>query len=196
MKLKTLAIVLSLLVAGPTLAQKVYIDYDPEYPAKTIETYGWDASAGESIKSKSELLHDRIVSAIERHLDAAGLRKAAGVDDVPDVYVTYHTSVQETVKLNTENFGYFVPTSWYWGPYGVGVAGTSSGEAQMRTWVKSYERGTLVVDVWDAESKQLIWRGTAPGIAVSWSPKKIEKRLEKALRKMVAQWRKIRDGGR
>ena len=63
----------------------------------------------------------------------------------------------------------------------------------MRTSVRSYESGTLVVDVWDAESKQLIWRGTAPGIAVSWNPKKIEKRLDKALRKMVTQWKEIRE---
>ena len=190
MKLRVLAIVLSLVVVGQALAQEVYIDYDPEYSG-TIETFAWDAAAGEGIKQESELLHDHIVATIERTLEAGGFRK---VDGDPDVYVNYQTSLQDVVKLSTDNFGYFVPTSWYWGPYGVAVSGTSSGKAQMRTSVKSYESGTLVVDVWDAESKQLIWRGTAPGIAVSWNPKKIEKHLDKALRKIVAQWKKTREG--
>jgi hypothetical protein len=190
MTLRNLAIVLSLLVAGPASAQVVNIDYDPKYPRDTIETFGWDDSSGDLIKQTSELLHDHILDSIEQYLEAGGIRE---VKSDPDVYVAYHTSVQDAVTLNTVNLGYFVPTSWYLGPYGAAVSFTGTGKAQHATEVKSYKSGTLVIDLWDAETKQLVWRGAAPDIAVSWNPKKIEKRLDKALSKMFAQWKEIRE---
>jgi hypothetical protein len=189
MILRVLTISLFLLVAGPASAQKVSIDYDPTYPASTIETFAWDAAAGETIKEKSELLHARIVNSIEQYFDAVGYRKA---DSDPDVFVTYHTSVQDSVKLDTTSFGYWVPTNWYVGAYGASVSFSKTNTKQTATTAKTYESGTLIVDVWDAESKQLVWRGTAPGIAVSWNPKKIEKRLDKALNKLSDQWKAIR----
>ena len=83
MKLRVLTIVLSLLVAGPApAADKVSIDYDPEYPASSVETFAWDAAAGGAIKEKSELLHAQLVGSIEQYFDVAGYRE---VESDPDV---------------------------------------------------------------------------------------------------------------
>ena len=46
-----------------------------------------------------------------------------------------------------------------------------------------------------AGTNALIWRGTATDITVSPSPAKMQKRLEKALRKLVDQWRTMKGKG-
>jgi hypothetical protein len=47
----------------------------------------------------------------------------------------------------------------------------------------TYEVGTLVLDMYDAQTKRLVWRGVATK-TVSKKPEKNEKALEKAVEKM------------
>ena len=60
------------------------------------------------------------------------------------------------------------------------------------TTVSTYVRGTLIVDVWDAKTKELIWRGMAANITVSDNPNKMATRIDKALKKMVDKWQQIK----
>jgi hypothetical protein len=46
---------------------------------------------------------------------------------------------------------------------------------------------TLVVDIWDARTKQLLWRATATD-TVSENPEKNEKKLKKAMEKMFKKY--------
>ena len=48
------------------------------------------------------------------------------------------------------------------------------------------------MDIWDAASDKLVWRGTAVNITVTDNPTKMDKRIDKALKKMVDKWRKIK----
>ena len=63
-------------------------------------------------------------------------------------------------------------TGYGWGHYGygfgypVGPVGPV-GPVQTSTRVVEIERGTLVVDIWAAASKELVWRGTAAELSVS-----------------------------
>jgi len=58
--------------------------------------------------------------------------------------------------------------------------------------VTSYQVGTLVVDIGDAKTDTIVWRGIAAGIVIPENPAKLEKKIDKALAKMVAQWRRIK----
>ena len=73
-----------------------------------------------------------------------------------------------------------------WGYYGYG----SVGPVSTTTRVTEYEKGTLVVDIWDAKTKELVWRGavtkTVPG-----NVDKAGKLIDKAVRKMADQGRKL-----
>ena len=60
------------------------------------------------------------------------------------------------------------------------------------TTVRTYDKGTLIVDIWDAASNELVWRGTAANITVTDNPTKMEKRIDKVLKKMVDKWREIK----
>jgi hypothetical protein len=188
MKLSAVLVLGLVLTAGPAFAQKVYIDYDEKYTAGDIETFAWADTSETSVAEANPLLHSRIVNGIEYYLTLGGIRED---NDNPDVYVTYHGSTEQEVQFDTDHWGYGYPSAWhgggYYGGYGYGGYGTST------TTVRTYEKGTLVVDVWDAESKKLVWRGTALNIAVTDNPTKMEKKIDKALKKMVGEWRKIKE---
>lgn len=67
------------------------------------------------------------------------------------------------------------------GDMAVGYIGPGTGgPVSTTTTVRKYTRGTLVVDIWDALTKHLVWRGTATDTA-SENPEKNEQNLKKAM---------------
>ena len=68
------------------------------------------------------------------------------------------------------------------------------GPVSTTTSVHSYERGTLVVDIVDADNDELIWRGTVGDITVSDSVEKQQKAIDKAIKKLAKQSAKLREG--
>ncbi len=185
MKSLTSVVAILLLTAGPAFAQKIYIDYDPSFDASGVETFAWSETSETSVADQNPLLHSRILNGIEYYLSLGGARED---ENDPDVYVTYHTSSKKKIVVDTSHYGYGYPRRWgYYGrPYPSAVYGSST------STVRTYDRGTLVVDVWDAASDKLVWRGTAVNITVTDNPTKMDKRIDKALKKMVDKWRKIK----
>ncbi len=53
----------------------------------------------------------------------------------------------------------------------------------------TYDRGTLIIDAWDGETKELIWRGTATR-TFSDNPDKAKKQIDKSIAKIVKKWNK------
>ena len=169
------------LVAVPAAAQKVHVDYDRDYVNKDYKTFAWGKTPETSLAEESPLMHSRIKNAIEYYLTEGGR-----LEDKtnPDVYVTYHTNTQEEVRYSTTSFGYGYGAGWGWDPYWGGGMSTS-------TTAHTYERGSLIIDIWDAEDKKMIWRGTATAV-VTQNPEKAAKQIDKALKKMIKQYHKLR----
>ncbi len=55
-----------------------------------------------------------------------------------------------------------------------------------------YRQGTLVVDIWDARTRELIWRGMITEIKATEEAKVMVKRLDKSLAKLVKKWQKVK----
>src|SRR5205823_3128973 len=70
-----------------------------------------------------------------------------------------------------------VTAAWRWG----------GGFGDATTTVDNYKVGTLVVDLFDANSKNLIWRGSASDTLSDKSDKNI-KELDKGVQKMFAHF--------
>jgi hypothetical protein len=95
--------------------------------------------------------------------------------DHPDFVVAYYAGTRE--KMDTTywqpeplyRYRYWGRPYWAWPWYGAPVAE-----------VKEYTQGSVIVDIVDAKTNQLVWRGqgTAP---VANDPAKYEKQLEKTL---------------
>jgi len=143
--------------AAALLFADVKTDYSHSVDFGNYHTYSWlKVNAGDP------LWIDRIQRAIDGELTAKGWSK---VDSGGDAGVSAFGATHNQQSLQTfyDGFG----GGWRWGGFG-DVATTTP----INTPV-----GTLVVDIFDAHSKKLIWRGTSEK-TLSDKPDKNEKKLE------------------
>ena len=164
------------MLPAAAFAQQVNYDFDRDIDFGRYKTFAYEVC----MRIEDPLVDKRIVAALEQTLAAEGLAKVAGD---ADVNVTYHTSTTEDVVIDTTTWGYGYGPGWRWGHGGYGYGGPLSST----TTIRRYTRGTLVVDIWDARTKQLVWRGTASD-TVSADPEKNDKRVRKALEKLFEKY--------
>jgi Domain of unknown function (DUF4136) len=169
-------IVLSIAVVGlgACSSQKVNFDYDRRADFSTYKTYAWHQDQ-DTLADEFPLAHQRFTAAVDVELRAKGLRE---VESSSDVYVTYYADASENVSIDTDTFGYGYGAGWYWGDMGT---------ASSTTRVRTYTTGTLVVDVWDAKQKLLVWRGIVSD-TVSANPRDNQKKLEGAAAKLFEKF--------
>lgn len=171
-KLISIAGCLSFLAACSS--EKLNFDYDRQANFSSYETYAWHDGEN-TLADEFPLAHERFTAAVDRELSGKGLRK---VSSSPDVYVTYFADAEENVSIDTDHFRYGYGAGWYWG--GMGMTSSTSR-------VRTYTTGTLVVDMWDAGQKQLVWRGIVSD-TVSDNPGSNEKKLQSAASKMFEKY--------
>jgi hypothetical protein len=172
-----------LLLTAPAVAQEIHIDYDRWARFTTFKTFAWYPTDETSLLGVSDMMHEHIKNAIITQLSSGRLKQ---VDEDPDLYVTYHTSAREAMRLDTTYWGYGFPSSWYWDPYWGGMGMTT-------TTAHTYTEGILIVDIWNAREETLVWRGSAIA-AVSPDPAKNRKKVDKAIKKLAKKWENMKPG--
>jgi len=175
------------LVASPAHAQKPQIQWDKDYDFSKVKTFMWQPPSAPSLEDENPFMHKFIAQSIETELQNVGFMETT---ENPDVYVTYHGSINTEVSYRSSSFGFSVG-SYGMGPWG-GVSGISAGPTSTTTREVQTKRGTLIVDIVDAKEKQLVWRGTSSGILISDSQEKTEKAVGNAIKDMAKQGRKLR----
>jgi hypothetical protein len=168
--------------AMPAAAQKVQIDYDKTVDFSKYETFAWDETAGTSLAEASPLMHSRLKNAIEDEFGKAGVTEVEPGEN-PDFYITYHTNTKDQVRYNTVDYGYRRGPGWYWGG-GFGHSATSA---------YTYSKGTLVIDIWDAHTENLVWRGVSTA-TVPENPEKAARLIDSSVSKLAKKWRKMYQG--
>jgi|SRR6267142_1928861 len=156
-----------LLVAAKLPAQQVKTDYDRNANFTQYKTYSW-----EQVKTKDPLDVDRIKSAVNSALSAKGWTQVDSGGDVSIVAMEI-TQTQQTLNTFYNGFG----GGWGWRRFGGGGFGEAT------TTTDTYKVGTVVVDLFDTKSKQLIWRGSSSDTLSNNSDKNI-KNLDKGVEKM------------
>ncbi len=156
-----------LLFAGKSSAQQVKTDYDRSANFGQYKTYSWA-----QVKTKDALDVDRIKTAVNAALAAKGWTQVDSGGDVSIVAVEI-TQNQQTLNTFYDGFG----GGWGWRRFGGGGFGEAT------TTTETYKVGTLVVDLFDVKTKQLIWRGTSSDTLSNNSDKNI-KNLDKGVDKM------------
>src|SRR4051812_36672824 len=142
-------VALGVLVASPVSAQKPQIQWDKDFDFSTVKAFQWQPPSSPSLAESDPIMHKFIEAAIETELQKAGLTETTGD---PDVYVTYHGSVDTEVQLRSTSFGYGVGS---YGMGGWGASGYSVGTQHTTTREVQTKKGTLIVDIVDAKEKQL-----------------------------------------
>jgi hypothetical protein len=136
-----------LAVAGAAAAADVNTQCDKSFDFSKIKTFnakiatGWGNPIGESMVLKD----------IQDGIAARGWRPVP--EDQADAEVLIHGSTKLRHNLNTFYTG--MGGGWGWRGFG------GMGMATANTSVSDYTEGTLLVDIYDTKTKQLIWRGTA-----------------------------------
>src|ERR1700719_874730 len=177
MKLQRAVLVLlgmMLVFAGTASAQQVKTDYDRNANFTQYKTYSW-----EQVKTKDTLDVDRIKSAVNAALTAKGWTQVPSSGDVSIIALEI-TQNQQTLNTFYDGFG----GGWGWRRFGGGGFG-SFGDATTTT--DTYQVGTLVVDLFDTKTKQLLWRGSASDTLSNNSNKNI-KNLDNGVQKMFKQF--------
>ena len=112
-----------------------------------------------------ESAHKRIEQAIRRELDQRGIEE--GSAERADFFVRFHTSVDQRFELHAD-YRYRRPRF----------------RLPATAHVDSYDEGTLVIDVIDADTEQLVWRTSVTrSIEAPNLDKTIDKAVARALRK-------------
>src|SRR5437899_5497304 len=152
-----------LLLSTALLAADVKTDYDRSADFSQYKTYSW-----EKVQTKDQLWADRIKEAVNGALAAKGWTQVPSGGNVAIVAIEM-TRNQQTLDTFYNGFG----GGWRWG----------GGFGNATTTVENYKVGTLVVDLFDANTKKVIWRGSASGTLSDKSDKNI-KELDKGVQKM------------
>ena len=175
--------ILFILAAVAASAMDIYVDFDRSGRFSWYKSYAYVETEETSLQGHHDLMHSRIKNAIEHYLSQG--RMSENQDD-PDLYVTYHAASSQAMKADPVSFGVGFGGGWardpYWGGVGVSTANTST-----------YEQGTLIIDIWEAETKKLVWRGVAVDV-FSDNSDKADKKINKAIEKMIKKWRKMKPG--
>lgn len=185
-KATILSLFLLVLAVSPAAALEVHVDYDKAADFPSFKSFAWKDKKEGTLEGSNDLTHTRIIKAIQNQLAQAGLIENSSS---PDLWVTYHASSKQDVRVDTTMYNYGYGSSWYWDPYWPSAYG--SGFVTGSQQVVTYTRGTLVVDIWDAKTNKLVFRGTAEDI-VPDSPSKAEKKIYQAIDKMAKQFRNFR----
>jgi hypothetical protein len=149
---------MTLVFAGMASAQQVKTDYDRSANFTLYKTYSW-----EHVETKDPLNVDRIKHAVNTVLAARGWTM---VDSGADVAVVAMEITRDQQTLNTFYDG--LGGGWGWRRFGGGGFGEAT------TTTDTYTVGTVVVDLFDTKTKQLIWRGSASDTLSNNSDKNIK----------------------
>ncbi len=172
--MRTAWIAVTTLVAVGCSSIPVDADYDTTTDFAAIRTWAWySESAPEGM---DDLTNGRVRAAIEAELPARGLSRAAP-GAAPDVLVAY----QVTVAQRVESDPVAVSVGYGCGG-GFGAVGTGNE-------VRTYDEGTLFLDLVAPARKTLVWRGTARRtLSRDSSPEERETRIREAVRAILEQY--------
>ena len=104
-------------------------------------------------------------------------------DTNPDFCVAYYASTKQQLDVSSWDYGYAWQPRW-WGGWGRRWGPGWGPDWGVQPLVTQYTQGTVIVDVFDPKTKELLWRGQ--GIAaVTDNPQGYERDLKKTVAAIV-----------
>ena len=161
------------LIVGACGGIQVAYDYNPEADFTRYRTFAWaeGSGSGDDSRVNNDLVDQRFLRAIESELVSRGMEKTASGQ--PDVFVGYQMALDDRVSYQTVNSYY--GTGW-------GYRGVYGGVGTSRTTSTEYTVGTLVIDVYDARQRELVWRGSGEGkVNQARDPEESQERINQAV---------------
>ena len=143
----------------------------------TYEYYGWQDNSDQILNQFDK---ERLETSFGNELAKRGMNYVeSGGDAVISLFIVVDQKTSTTAY--TSHYG--------GGPYGYGYGGWGWGMGHSTTSYNEYDYlvGTLVIDVFDAETKNLIWQGVATG-TVDDNPQTREKNIPRVVAQIMRQY--------
>lgn len=132
----------------------VRTDFDEQTNFESYETYMWMKSKDKS-GAKNQMADRRIKQVADEHMELKGFNKATKVNK-PDMLLIYHLGLKDKFQVDYDDYS-------------------------QRAKVLHYKKGTLILDIIDAKSNQLVWRGWASGVFKNPEAEAVEGHINKAI---------------
>ncbi len=158
-------------------------DYDKEYDFSKLKTFDFKMQhrVAKDPLGQNGLWERRIEQDLVADLQKQGFERSE--HSTPDFLVAYYMGTKE--RVDTRYLGYGFPGRWGWRHRG--WFGWPSG---IDVWEIPYTESTLVVDVIDARTNQLVWRGyDTDNIDLNKSEKTIAKAVETLVERFTKESR-------
>jgi hypothetical protein len=180
--MKTLRLILPvLLLASSAFAQDVSYNFDSTADFSKYKTYRWEKHPQST--DINEITLNQLSEAFDAELARKGLVKTGS--GKPDLVIVYQAAVKQEKEVNSYTTGWGYGAGWGGGYYGGGMGGSSS----TQTIVSTISIGSLNLDIYDANKKNLIWRGIASKtLDVKAKPEKQSKNIAKAAAKLLKNY--------
>ncbi len=156
---------------------KPTIDFDPQADFSTYKTWSW-LPGGPPVTGDRQLdspeVRERFKRGIEEEFVARGYPMSA---DDPDFYVFYNAAVNQEINVrNIENYYQYIN-------YTVFVPWVTS------SYTEIWDVGTVIIDVFDAKTRTLVWRGTGRSeLNAQAGPRENEPLIRKGIQKLLEKF--------
>jgi hypothetical protein len=155
------------LISAIAAAQQVSVNYNHNQSFAQYRTYAWGSNNANQVQNS--ILAQVAQQDINSALQGKGLRMVQENQN-PDLIVTGNGGMRQQTSYSA------------WGMRGIG------GGMGGITPEQSVE-GTLIVDLYEAKTQSLVWRGIAQN-TLNQNGNKNQQMVEKAIQKMFKQWPK------
>lgn len=176
---RTTALLTAVALSACGSGVSVKSDYDPSavQAMNAYKTYSWAPS--KRTQDVTSLNAQRIQAAVDAALSAKGLQKAAaGTGDFLVAYIV-STSQQTDYSTTSDYYGYG------WGRW----YGAGGGMSTSRTTAYNWTQGTLVLDIVDGKSNEMVYRATAEAeVNQDLSPAERQTRVNEAVVRMLEKF--------
>jgi hypothetical protein len=179
--MKNIILILSfLIICSSSYCQKVTLDIDESVDFSNFKSYQFLGWQNDSDKIINDLDKKRLRNSFESELTARQLEQVeSGADIAISLYLVVTQESSTTAYTN-----YYGGTGYRYGRRG---RGWGNGYSTTTYSESDYLKGTLVMDVFDGESQELVWQGVATG-TIKDKPEKREKSIPKTVGKLMKKF--------
>jgi len=173
--MKTHTVLLSILIClSGCSTMKVYSDFDRDLSIKNYATFGWletkQLETNNNPLYYNELNDKRIKNEVSAHLRNYGYQFDA---TNPSLKVHYHIVLEDRSLINPDPFGSY-GQDW----------------VNRNVNVREYREGTLIIDLMDTKTNNLVWRGWAVNFLDEDKPDQLEAQFKGAIGKIFEKFPK------
>ncbi len=126
-------------------SMEIATDYSESTDFDQFSTFKY-VDSDQNLAATYNLQHQRVVEAVRQEMVSEGYSE---VTTDPDVFVTYFAGIDKQVVLHSTGMAHGRGGGWH----------RNSMMATSTTTSQTIHTGTLVIDIWDARSDALVWRG-------------------------------------